>query len=99
LRMLTLFTYADITAVHPDALTPWKAENLWRLFMATSNFLDRNVDDERVASIAESELGEVMHRVHALLPGRKADVAHFLEGLPRRYLLTCTPDHIRAHVE
>ena len=31
LRMLTLFTYADIKAVHPDALTPWKAENLWRL--------------------------------------------------------------------
>ena len=32
--MLTLFTYADIAAVHPDALTPWKAENLggctWR---------------------------------------------------------------------
>ena len=31
--MLTLFTYADIQAVHPDALTPWKAENLWRLSM------------------------------------------------------------------
>ena len=99
LRMLTLFTYADITAVHPDALTPWKAENLWRLYMATSNFLDRNVDDERVASVADKELSEVMHRVHALLPGRKSEVAHFLEGLPRRYLLTRTPDHIRAHVE
>ena len=99
LRMLTLFTYADITAVHPDALTPWKAENLWRLYMATANFLDRNVDDERVASVANTELSEVMHRVHALLPGRKAEVAHFLEGLPRRYLLTRTPDHIRAHVE
>ncbi len=99
LRMLTLFTYADITAVHPDALTPWKAENLWRLYMATSNFLDRNVDDERVASISDSELGDVMHRVHALLPSRKPEVAHFLEGLPRRYLLTRTPDHIRAHVE
>ena len=36
LRMLTLFTYADIAAVHPDALTPWKAENLWRLSMATA---------------------------------------------------------------
>ena len=48
LRMLTLFTYADIAAVHPDAITPWKAENLWRLSMATNNQLDRNVDDERV---------------------------------------------------
>jgi [protein-PII] uridylyltransferase len=46
LRMLTLFTYADIHAVHPDALTPWKAENLWRLFLATANYLDRSVDDE-----------------------------------------------------
>ena len=46
--MLTLFTYADIDAVHPDALTPWKAENLWRLYLATANYLDRSVDDERV---------------------------------------------------
>jgi [protein-PII] uridylyltransferase len=99
LRMLTLFTYADIAAVHPDALTPWKAENLWRLYIATSNFLDRSVDDERVASIAASELSEVMHRVHALLPNRREEAARFLEGLPRRYLLTRTPDQIRTHVE
>ncbi len=98
LRMLTLFTYADIAAVHPDALTPWKAENLWRLYIATANYLDRSVDDERVASVAATELREVMHRVHALLPGREADVAAFLEGLPRRYLLTRTPDQVRAHV-
>jgi [protein-PII] uridylyltransferase len=97
--MLTLFTYADITAVHPDALTPWKAENLWRLYMATSNFLDRNVDDERVASMAATEQTEVLHRVHALLPRREAEVGAFLEGLPRRYLLTRTPEQIRAHVE
>lgn len=99
LRMLTLFTYADIAAVHPDALTPWKAENLWRLHIGTANFLDRNVDDERVAAASDGEFGDVMHRVHALLPNRRADVARFLEGLPRRYLLTRTPDHIRAHVE
>jgi len=99
LRMLTLFTYADIAAVHPDALTPWKAENLWRLYIATSNFLDRNVDDERVASVAASELSEVMHRLHALLPDRKDETAKFLEGIPRRYLLTRTPDQIRAHIE
>ena len=55
LRMLTLFTFADINAVHPDALTPWKAENLWRLYMATANYLDRNVDDERVGT-GQSEL-------------------------------------------
>ncbi len=99
LRMLTLFTYADITAVHPDALTPWKAENLWRLFIATSNFLDRNVDDERIASAAESELGDIVHRIHALVPNRGGELTAFLQGFPRRYLQTRTPDAIRTHFE
>jgi [protein-PII] uridylyltransferase len=56
LRMLTLFTYADIAAVHPDALTPWKAENLWRLSMAAANQLDRNVDEERVHTVGTARL-------------------------------------------
>jgi [protein-PII] uridylyltransferase len=72
LRMLTLFTYADITAVHPDALTAWKAENLWRLYNATVTYLDRNVDDERVAAEANTELSELVHRIHALAPNAKS---------------------------
>ena len=47
LKMLTLLTYADIKAVNPEALTPWKAENLWQLYMATANFMDRSVDEIR----------------------------------------------------
>jgi [protein-PII] uridylyltransferase len=91
LRMLTLFTYADINAVHPDALTPWKAENLWQLYIATANYLDRSVDDERLG--AESEL---MHRVVALLPEQKAAVGEFLEGFPERYVQTRTPEQVRT---
>jgi [protein-PII] uridylyltransferase len=94
LRMLTLFTYADINAVHPDALTPWKAENLWRLYIATANYLDRSVDDERVGGLVESEL---VHRVAALLPGQKTQVAEYLEGFPERYVLTRTPEQVRSH--
>ncbi|HSY67171.1 MAG TPA: [protein-PII] uridylyltransferase [Edaphobacter sp.] len=93
LRMLTLFTYADINAVHPDALTPWKAENLWQLYIATANYLDRSVDDERLGAQEESEL---VHRVVALLPGQKAAVREFLEGFPERYVLTRTPEQVRA---
>src|SRR6185312_3616351 len=87
LRMLALFTYADINAVHPDALTPWKAENLWRLYIATANYLDRSVDDDRVKAHEESEL---VHRVAALVPEWKAAVGEFLEGFPERYVLTRT---------
>jgi [protein-PII] uridylyltransferase len=93
LRMLTLFTYADINAVHPDALTPWKAENLWQLYIATANYLDRSVDEERLSAQHESEL---VHRVLALLPGQKAAVGEFLEGFPERYVLTRTPEQVRT---
>jgi [protein-PII] uridylyltransferase len=96
LRMLTLFTYADIQAVHPDALTSWKAENLWRLYLATSNYLDRNVDEERVGFRRENE--QVL-RVTAMMPARRAEVEAFLEGLPARYLSTRTPEQVRSHFE
>ena len=94
LRMLTLFTYADINAVHPDALTPWKAENLWRLYIATANYLDRSVDDERVGG---QEARELVDRVAALVPDRRSAVADFLEGFPERYVLTRSPEQIRTH--
>jgi [protein-PII] uridylyltransferase len=96
LRMLTLFTYADIQAVHPDALTPWKAENLWRLYLATASYLDRSVDDERVGARIGMEL---VDRVAALLPGRRAEAEKFLEGFPERYLRTRTPEQVRLHFD
>jgi [protein-PII] uridylyltransferase len=96
LRMLTLLTYADISAVHPDALTPWKAENLWRLSMNAANQMDRSVDEQRVrASGADDRIDRVM----ALLPGRKREVEAFLEGFPERYLTTRSAEQIRQHIE
>ena len=35
LKMLCLFTYADMKAVNPEALTPWKAEDLWQLYIGS----------------------------------------------------------------
>ena len=96
LRMLTLFTYADINAVHPDALTPWKAENLWRLYIATANYLDRSVDDERVGA---REARELVDRVASMVPHRRTAIADFLEGFPERYVLTRSPEQIRTHFQ
>ncbi|HEV2577036.1 MAG TPA: HD domain-containing protein [Acidobacteriaceae bacterium] len=94
LWMLTLFTYADIRAVHPDALTPWKAENLWRLSMSTANQLDRNVDQERVqpARTGYARRGGDAGRISRLLaraqPGEREALEHFVEGFPERYVRT-----------
>ncbi len=102
LRMLTLMTYADIKAVHPDALTPWKAENLWQLYMATANFMDRSVDEVRYHADVDPTL---LFRIGAMVTGagagKKLDhgvaIRQFLEGLPQRYLQTRLPEQICNH--
>ncbi|MFT4113773.1 bifunctional uridylyltransferase/uridylyl-removing protein GlnD [Silvibacterium sp.] len=94
LRMLTLMTYADIKAVAPDALTPWKAENLWQLYMGTSNFLDRSVDEVRYHVDTDPT---TLNRILALAPERATELRGFLEGFPQRYLQTRVPEVIRSH--
>src|SRR5262249_15125114 len=39
LKMLCLLTLADVDAVSPDTLTPWREELLWRLYVDTYNHL------------------------------------------------------------
>ena len=94
LKMLTLITYADIKAVHPDALTPWKAENLWQLYMSTANFMDRSVDEVRYHVDLDPTL---LYRIGAMVPGKGDAIRQFLEGLPHRYLQTRLPEQVRNH--
>ncbi len=96
LRMLCLMTYADVRAVNPEALTPWKAENLWQLFIATSNWLDRNVDEERYHASVDPAL---LRRITALVPDRAEEMRRFLEGLPQRYVQTRLPNQICTHLD
>jgi [protein-PII] uridylyltransferase len=95
LKMLTLMTYADIKAVNPEALTPWKAENLWQFYMATANFMDRSVDEVRYHAAIDPTL---LNRIRSMVPAPQYDaLRQFLEGLPQRYLQTRLPEHIRNH--
>jgi [protein-PII] uridylyltransferase len=97
LKMLTLLTYADIKAVNPDALTPWKAENLWQLYMATANFMDRSVDEVRYHAAIDPTL---LNRLRSMVPATQHDaLQQFLEGLPQRYLQTRLPEQIRNHFQ
>jgi [protein-PII] uridylyltransferase len=94
--MLALMTYADIKSVAPDSLSPWKAENLWQLYMGASNFLDRSVDEVRYHVDADPAL---LTRIVALVPDRAQELRTFLEGLPQRYLQTRPPEQIRGHFQ
>ena len=95
LKMLCLLTYADIKAVNPEALTPWKAENIWQLYIATSNYLNRSLD-QRLHINAHDEVMAHLGTL-ALSVGNRLD--NFLEGLPRRYLLTHPAADVLAHLE
>jgi len=95
LKMLCLFTYADIQAVNPEALTPWKAEDLWQFFIGTANFLNRSVD-ERVHA---DEDDEVLNHLRTLAAAAGKKLQTFLDGLPRRYLRTHPVDEILRHFE
>ncbi len=95
LKMLCLLTYADIKAVNPEALTPWKAENVWQLYMATSNFLNRHAD-QRLNPDSDDES---VSRLQSLAPVAGKSVKAFLEGLPKRYLRTYPAEEVLHHFE
>jgi len=95
LQRLCLLTYADIHAVNPEALTPWKAEMLWQLFVATSNYFSRTLDRDRLHAHDEVSL---LGRIKAFAGGGSSqEIERFLEGFPRRYLSVHSPEEIAAH--
>jgi [protein-PII] uridylyltransferase len=97
LQRLCLMTYADIHAVNPEALTPWKAEMLWQLFVATSNHFSRTLDRDRLHASDEVPL---LEQVSSQAGGaNKTEVERFLEGFPRRYRAVHSAPEIAAHFE
>lgn len=83
LKALTLLTYADISAVFPGALTPWRAEQLWRVYLAAYRELTRELETDRIQVGSDDS------------PERR----EFLEGLPVRYLRTHTTEEVDADLE
>jgi len=86
LKLLTLLTYADISAVNPGAMTPWRLDQLWEAYRVTHQQLLKELETERIADVP-SELQGL------------SEPADFIKGFPSRYLRTHTPEDVRAHAE
>jgi len=86
LKMLTLLTYADISAVNPAAMTPWRIEQLWRVYAIAQEQLTRELTENRIGSETEKQR-------EFYSPA----LAEFLEGFPVRYLRTNTREQIEHH--
>ncbi len=91
LRLLTLLTYADISAVNPTAMTPWRLEQLWRVYTVGLEQLTRELEMDRIHGIDNEHHSDF--RVNAT-----PDLEQFLEGLPTRYLRTRSEAEIRHHM-
>jgi [protein-PII] uridylyltransferase len=93
LKMLCLLTYADIKAVNPEALTPWKAENVWQLYIATANHLNRSADQRLHSEVDDENVA----RLQTLAPVAGKKIKNFLEGLPKRYLRAHPAEEVLHH--
>jgi [protein-PII] uridylyltransferase len=95
LKMLCLLTVADLGAMGPDTLTPWKAELLWRLFVDSYNQMTMTYGDEVIDSHDAALSALKDNRPHDIT---EPELAAFLEGLPRRYLTLFDSEGIYRHV-
>jgi [protein-PII] uridylyltransferase len=95
LKMLCLLTYADIKAVNPEALTPWKAENVWQLYISAANYLNRSADQRVHGDVHDEKLA----RLRTLASVTSARFKGFLEGFPQRYLRVHSAEEVMRHME
>jgi [protein-PII] uridylyltransferase len=95
LKLLCLMTLADVEAVSPETLTPWKEELLWRLYVDTYNYLTLQYGDDVIERTQAAAAECVARRPGDLAAG---EVAAFLEGLPRRYLQLFNRRAVYEHV-
>ena len=82
LKALLLVTYADISAVNPTAMTPWRAEQLWQLYLMVYNELTRELESDRIEAV----------------PSGSPERVQFLQGFPTRYLRTHGETEIDEHM-
>ena len=95
LKMLVLLTLCDVGAVSPDTLTPWKEELLWRLYVDAYNHMTLGYGDD-VIDRDQALVAALQANRPADIP--EAEMATFLEGLPRRYLILFSQDAIYRHL-
>src|SRR5271156_1185033 len=95
LKMLCLLTYADIKAVNPEALTPWKAESVWQLYIGAANYLNRSADHRVHSDVSDEKLA----RLRTLASVTSNKFRSFVEGFPQRYLRVHSAEEVMRHME
>lgn len=93
LAMLTLLTWADISAVNDESFTPAQAAYLRELYGRTIEALHGEEPTAPEASVARRRL---MRQLKSD-PVSNAKIEAFVESLPAYYLTTASSDLVRLH--
>jgi [protein-PII] uridylyltransferase len=57
LKMLAVLTFADISGVNPGAMTPWRMEQLWRVYRIAQQELTRELETDRITDVPQDLAG------------------------------------------
>jgi [protein-PII] uridylyltransferase len=98
LNLLYLLTFADVRAVGPDVWNHWKGSLFQELYFKAVTVLERGtfeVEDtaEKILRIEEKVASALSEDGVA-----RATVRYYFELLPRRYVLSTSPEFISGHI-
>jgi [protein-PII] uridylyltransferase len=82
LKLLAVFTYANMSARGPDSLNTWRLEQLWRVYQLTQHELTRELETDRIEEVPESLSGH----------------SSFIKGFPVRYLRVHDTAEVEGHI-
>lgn len=92
LKLLTLMTYADSSAVNPTTKGSWRKTLLWQLYLGVFGVFQRDDEDRRIQASTEAECLRL-----AGSERERRRIKRFLGGFPERYLRTHEPEQVLEH--
>ena len=98
LKLLYLLTYADISAVAPEAWTAWKGALLWDLYHRAKDYLTHEPEERLTGEALLERLRELVARELAYDVSPEAIEAYF-QAMPYKYVASTPPDRIVLHIQ
>ena len=92
LKMLTVLTFADTSGVNPRAMSAWRKDLLWQLYLGAHHIFTRDLETSASNPTAKSCCWS-----WPATPGEGQELRAFLKGFPYRYLRTHAPQQIYRH--
>ena len=100
LRALYLVSYADLSAVAPDAWTDWQGALLWELYYKTAEQLHSDMQALEAKQRARQKLNEHLNHIEGRWSAQRVvQFQEHIEQLSPSYLVAYNREQIKVHLE